>query len=155
MNKERRRNRLHATNTLNGYLNKVVPLIHERLAKGYKITQDGGLFKKDRVDIGKILGENKPIKTIRAYLDSSYASTTWLVIDIHYHEEKDSHYVVYIKDSVRLFAGDHLITYCGRPTYEEYDVEDAHGELAILDTKINLLNRQRDTIKSKYRNYIR
>ena len=162
MNKERRRNRLNATNTLNGYLNKVVPLIHERLAKGYKLKQDGNLFKKDKTDVDKILNENKPINTIRAYLNP-LANTTWLVTDIHYHEEKDCHYVVYIKDDVFLFRNitetglGQLVNvpYSVRSTYKEHDVEGAHSELVTLDTKIHSLKCQRDIIKSKYRNFIR
>ena len=156
MTEERKNNRRIATNTLNEYMNEVVPLIKERLSKGYKLKDDGSLYKKDKVDIDRILDENRPINTIRAYINSS-EWTNWLVVDIHYHEEKDSHYVVYLKDSHFLFGNSDgfVREYNVRPIYEEHQVETARCELATIDVKLSVLKEQKSKVENKFRNFIK
>ena len=164
-------NRTKATNQLNKYINKTIPLIMEVLKDGIELKKDGTLFKKQKDKIDDIIGYDVRPKNIRCYIDSSIHSA-WLKIDIRFENNSDKKFYSssYIKDHVYLwtnksewdsFKNDWIITetkisdsFKKRPIKTINQVNNVIKKTDKLKNKISLLNHQITELEKDFKNYL-
>ena len=165
--------RIHNTNKLNAYLNRMIPLINNRLEKGYKLKNDGSLYETDKKDIYEILNKNKPVK-IQTWINSTLFRTD-LQAKIHYSERyndgSESCYTIYIQQSLFLFGTNHSKIEIGGkslPLKKEFErietkfqirtvkqIEKVITVKRILKNKIETLTSELNDLKFNYNNYIK
>tara|TARA_R100000654_G_scaffold4947_1_gene14291 strand:+ start:153 stop:659 length:507 start_codon:yes stop_codon:yes gene_type:complete len=164
-------NRIKATNQLNKYINKTIPLIMEVLKDGIELKKDGSLFKKQQDKIDNIIGYDVRPKNIRCYIDSSIHSA-WLRIDIRYDNESDQKFYSssYIKDHAYLWTNKtdwnvnkkdwYIIetkisdSFQKRPIKTINQVSNVIKKTDKLKNKISLLNEQIIELEKDFKNYL-
>lgn len=150
LNKPDRIRTEHA-NILYNYINAVIPLINDRLLKGYKVKKDGSLFKQDRQDLRKILEENKTHKDIRAFINSGEYST-YLHFDINYPTGNFG--CAYLKEDFFLYSNpynkifDEYTDKPFQPRDPAFPVTE-HETINDIYNKVQVMDKERTDLKNK------
>jgi hypothetical protein len=104
------KNKIEAVNELHSFINKVTPLVIQRLQKGFKQKTDFSLFEKDKKDIDNLIGKHS--KRIRCYIIANQYNIC-LQCDTHYR------------------ISDFSVNYYNKPIY----VYDSNGVLPFVKLK--------------------
>lgn len=136
-------------NELEKWINKAVPLLQARLDQGFKLKADGSLFASVQKDIDVIL----LTAPFRAFLKCSYGNIA-LNCDItsvaSVPDANGYHGARYIKRYFYLWANDKTTEFTPykRVTMKQYQF--AIGQSLVNRDKIADLQRQQDSLKSKF-----
>ena len=135
-------------NTLHSYLNRVIPLLHDEIAKGFGLKSDGTLLKKDRDRLNAII--QKP--PFRNYLE---AGGDYIVLraDITYNGaaiDKNGICISSYYKQVIYLTGLNGKLYNFEPlkTYSLKQVKKAREQKAILSEKVNELNKKMSKLQT-------
>jgi hypothetical protein len=143
-------NKAEAVNELHSYLNRVLPLIAERLQKGFKLKTDNTFFAKDKTDLDEILKTDKP-KKCWIYLECAYgtvrfsAKTNYMVSDCscNYVERFGSLFNKELNQKIELY------TFPTDLSAEKYAAIEL--ELKEVQKQISELNSKESMLKSALR----
>jgi septation ring formation regulator EzrA len=139
------RNQVNAVNALHSELNKIVPILLQRLQKGYKEKMNGQFYEKDKIEIDAIIRS-----IFRIYISNKTYSMI-LRADTHYSDSENSckYYArdVYLKDN-----GNNTF-YPFEPLKADYQVSDillAKNNIGILEEKKKDIENEIDEVRKPY-----
>lgn len=149
LSKEKRiSNRAEAINNLHSFLNKVTPLLRDRMREGYKRKDDGTLYKKDRDDLRAIIDAHNT-HNVRAIIDDKHDSL-YLKADTHY--QINEHGVAYFEQHPFIYSFTNDNQNEGNPRHFDL-ITAGQVEQATLEAKA--LNEEITALVAKHRKLVR
>jgi hypothetical protein len=102
-------NRANCINRVRGYINEIAPRIIEELEKGFSLTKDCALFKRDKERVKEVIDSKEHFRVILKVTEYSI----YLVVDDRYRVSE--HSVKYYEETVYLWNM--------KPNNEAYDIK--------------------------------
>jgi hypothetical protein len=153
------KNRTECMNRVSKYVNAVVPVLQERLIKGFTLKVDGTMYQKDKDDIQAILADHKDVAGYegKRRRDIGYVSCDEYGVRL---EAKDSYPVKYhggdggftceyYQDTVYLWNNQSNKPYAfeQREKVEEDEMRSAETRLSVIEKQVSELSSESSSLR--------